>query len=216
MINNLINDDSLKGWIFDLDGVITDTAVYHYQAWKKLADEEGLPFNEEINERLRGVSRRASLEIILNGKVYSEEEITEMMERKNSYYCKLLKKLKPSDVLPGIESLLKKLKMKGRKTAIASASRNTDFIIDYLNIRKYFDGIASGGLVKRAKPAPDIFLHAAGQIKLAVEDCIVLEDAEAGVTGGNTAGFRTIGVGPKERVGHADFQVNETKELEPL
>jgi len=139
-----------------------------------------------------------------------------MMDRKNSYYCKLLEELTPTSILPGVENLLKELKSKGRKTAIASASRNTDFIIDHLKIRKYFDGIASGGFVIRAKPAPDIFLHAAGQITLAVEDCIVIEDAEAGVNGAKTAGFRTIGIGPEERVGQADYQFNSTIGLDPL
>ncbi|MDA3811605.1 MAG: beta-phosphoglucomutase [Spirochaetaceae bacterium] len=213
MINSLINDDTIRGWIFDLDGVITDTAEFHYQAWQKMADEENLIFDKQINEKLRGVSRRASLDIILNGKTLSEDKIQNILEAKNRYYCDLLRKLSEDDILPEIVPLLKKLQSNGKKIAIASASRNTDYIIDHLHIRKYFDGIASGGLVKRAKPAPDIFLHAAGQLGLAVDNCIVIEDAEAGVTGALKAGFRTIGIGPENRVGHANFRFDSTDGL---
>ena len=213
MIDSLINDETIKGWIFDLDGVITDTAVYHYQAWKKLADEESLIFNETINENLRGISRRASLEIILAGKILPDSVMEEMMERKNSYYCELLKNLTSHSVLPGILPLLEKLHLKGRYSAIASASRNTDFIIDHLQIRPYFNGVASGYSVKRPKPAPDIFVHAAGQLKLPVKNCIVIEDAEAGVSGAIEAGFRTIGIGPEERVGHSNYRFSSTNEL---
>jgi len=213
MIQNLINDHSIQGWIFDLDGVITDTAIFHYQAWKQMADEEGYAFNENINEQLRGVSRRASLDVILNGKAETEEKILEMMERKNNFYKKLLDNLTKDDILPGITDLLDKLKAAGRKTAIASASRNTEFILNHLGLNDYFDGVASGGFVVRPKPAPDIFVHAAGQIGLAIENCIVLEDAEAGVKGAAEAGFLTIGVGPETRVGMADFRVDSTGDL---
>ena len=213
MIGTLLNNTSIKGWIFDLDGVITDTAMYHYLAWKKLSDEENLFFNETINEKLRGVSRRASLEIILNGTIIPEDTMNEMMERKNSYYCEFLNKLTSESILPGILPLLNELKRREKKLAIASASRNTEFIIEHLKIGELFDGIASGGFVNRAKPAPDIFLHAAGQIGLAVEYCIVLEDAEAGVSGANTAGFKSIGIGPESRVGHADYRFDSTEEL---
>lgn len=215
MINSIIKIDSIKGWIFDLDGVITDTAVYHYRAWQKMADDEGLIFNEEINEKLRGVSRRASLEIILNGKNLSEDKMSELMKMKNDYYCTLLKNLSTSSILPGILPLLDKLKELGKKLAIASASRNTDFIIDHLNIRQYFDGIASGLHVLRAKPEPDVFLHAAGQIRLPVENCLVVEDAKAGVSGAVIAGFKTIGIGPIERVGHAHYRFDSTLNLNP-
>jgi len=213
MIESLIADKDLKGWIFDLDGVITDTARYHYLAWKKLADEESLVFNEEINEKLRGVSRRASLEIILDGHFIDEETISEMMTRKNSYYCEYLKDLTKNDILPGIMPLLEQLRDKGKKLAIASASRNTEFILEHLDITELFDSIASGGFVIRAKPAPDIFVHAAGQLKLPVSQCIVLEDAEAGVTGALEAGFKTIGIGPQNRVGHADYRFDSTETI---
>jgi len=213
MISDLINDPLIKGWIFDLDGVITDTAKNHYQAWRKLADEENLVFNEHINEKLRGVSRRASLEIILNGKKYSEEKILQMMERKNGYYRESLNSLTSEDILPGILPLLDELKEKGKKLAIGSASRNTEFILTHLDIRPYFDGVATGAHVDRAKPAPDVFIYAAGQIGVAVDNCIVIEDAEAGVSGAKKAGFRTIGIGPEERVGHADVRLDSTEDF---
>jgi len=213
MISDLINDPLIKGWIFDLDGVITDTAKNHYQAWRKLADEENLVFNEHINEKLRGVSRRASLEIILNGKKYSEEKILQMMERKNGYYRESLNSLTSEDILPGILPLLDELKEKGKKLAIGSASRNTEFILTHLDIRPYFDGVATGAHVDRAKPAPDVFVYAAGQIGVAVDNCIVIEDAEAGVSGAKKAGFRTIGIGPEERVGHADVRLDSTEDF---
>ena len=190
MIQSLIADKDLKGWIFDLDGVITDTARYHYLAWKRLSDEEGFPFDEIINEKLRGVSRRASLEIILNGRIFPEEKMAEMMERKNSFYCEFLNQLSEESILPGILDLLNQLKSAGKKLAIGSASRNTDFILDHLGIKHLFDGVACGYHVVRAKPAPDVFIHAAGQLGLYVVDCLVVEDAEAGVTGAKKAGFR--------------------------
>ena len=215
MIGDLIKIEDIKGWIFDLDGVLTDTAIFHYKAWKKMADEEELLFNEIINEKLRGVSRRASLEIILDGADVSEDKIIDMMERKNNYYREMLADLTCDDILPGILPLLETLKSMGKKLAIGSASRNTDFIVEHLKIRKYFDGIAHGGHVNRAKPAPDVFIHAAGQLGLPIDNCIVIEDAEAGVTGALRGGFRAIGVGPKDRVGHATYRFNNTKELNP-
>lgn len=211
-----MKDPQVKGWIFDLDGVITDTARFHYLAWKKLADEEGLPFDEVINEKLRGISRRASLEIILDGRVYSEESMEEMTDRKNGYYRDFLNQLTEKDILPGIIPFLETLKSSGKKLAIGSASRNTEFILEHLGIGSYFDGVASGSFVNRAKPAPDIFIHAAGQLGLPVSACVVLEDAEAGVTGALDGGFRTVGIGPEDRVGHAHERFDSTVELGEL
>lgn len=213
MIDSLIKDSNLKGWIFDLDGVITDTARYHYLAWKKLADEEHLVFDEEINEKLRGVSRRASLGIILDGRIFPEDKIEGMMSRKNAYYCEFLNDLSADSILPGIIPLLDYLKGERKKMAIGSASRNTEFILKHLGIGHYFDGVASGSFVVRAKPAPDVFIHAAGQLGLPVSRCLVVEDAEAGVKGAKEAGFRTIGIGPEERVGFADIRLDSTDEF---
>ena len=135
------------------------------------------------------------------------------MDKKNGYYCQFLEELTDRDILPGIMSILNILKEKGKALAIGSASRNTEFIVDLLGIGSYFDGIASGGFVNRAKPAPDVFIHAAGQLRLPIANCIVIEDAEAGITGAKTAGFKTIGIGPEARVGHADYRFDTTKQL---
>ncbi|MBN2655632.1 MAG: beta-phosphoglucomutase [Spirochaetales bacterium] len=203
----------MEGWIFDLDGVITDTARYHYLAWQKLADEEGLPFDEEINEKLRGISRMASLVIILDGREYPEEKKGEMTDRKNRYYRDFLDQLNPDDILPGVIPFLDRLKSLGKKLAIGSASRNTEFILGHLGIGSYFDGVASGSFVTRAKPAPDVFIHAAGQIGLPVSRCVVVEDAQAGVSGALEGGFRAVGIGPAERVGHGHVRLDSTELL---
>jgi len=209
----MVHDQSVKGWIFDLDGVITNTARYHYLAWKQLADEENLPFNEEINEKLRGISRMASLEIIIGGREYSGERKAEMTERKNRYYRALLDQLGADDILPGILPFFERLKRLGRSLAVGSASRNTEFILERLGLVSWFDGVASGSLVSRAKPAPDIFIHAAGQLGLPVKQCVVVEDAESGVTGALVGGFRTVGIGPSGRVGHAHIRLDSTEQL---
>lgn len=195
---------SIRAFIFDLDGVITDTAEYHYRGWKRLADEEGLPFTREDNERLRGVSRRNSLMLILKGRVYLEEKIQEMMERKNQYYLEYIKEITPRDLLPGAKELLEEIHAAGLKTALGSASKNAGEVIDRLGIRSLFDAIADGYSVERQKPAPDLFLHAAAQLGLPPPECVVVEDAAAGIEAAHAAGFLSIGLGPGERVGHAD------------
>ncbi len=195
----------IKAFIFDLDGVITDTAELHYQAWQKMADEEGYHFNREINERLRGVSRRASLEIILDGKVISEEKIEALMKKKNDDYRELLETITSDDILEGVEQLLSDLKSRGIKIALASASRNAVPILRKLGIYGLFDAIGDGNSVVRAKPEPDVFIHAAGQLKVNAINCVVVEDAEAGVKGAKACGMATVGIGPVSRVGQADF-----------
>jgi len=212
-LDQLVRDQSVTGWIFDLDGVITDTARYHYLAWKHLADEENLPFNEEINEKLRGISRMASLEIIIGGRDYSGERKAEMAERKNLYYRALLDRLGTGDILPGVLPFFERLKGLGRKLAVGSASRNTEYILERLGLTAWFDGVASGAFVSRAKPAPDIFIHAAGQLGLPVKRCVVVEDAESGVSGALEGGFRTVGIGPSGRVGHAHIRLDSTEQL---
>src|SRR6478672_10420369 len=171
----------LRGFIFDLDGVLTDTAEYHYQAWQRLADEIGVPFDRQRNEALRGVSRRHSLELLLAGRTFPEDQIQEMMERKNTYYLELLKQITPRDVLPGVPQLLDELRRAERKLAIGSASKNAREVIQRLQIAHYFDAIADGYSVVRPKPAPDLFVYAAGLLGFQVVDCVVFEDAEAGV-----------------------------------
>jgi beta-phosphoglucomutase len=193
----------LKAFILDLDGVITDTAKYHFQAWKRLADEEGIPFTREDNEHLRGVSRRRSLELLLGEHIgdYTEDQLQEMMDRKNGYYQALLETISEDDFLPGARALIGEIRHRGLKVAVGSASKNTRIVLERLQITDEFDGIADGHSVTRAKPAPDIFIHAAGQVGVPVANCAVVEDAEAGVRAALTGGMVAIGVGPDERVG---------------
>jgi len=195
---------SIRAFIFDLDGVITDTAEYHYRGWKRLADEEGLPFTREDNEHLRGVSRRESLMLILKGRVYPEDKLQEMMERKNRYYLDYIKEITPRDRLPGAKELLEEIRAAGLKTALGSASKNAGEVIDRLGIRSLFDAISDGYSVERQKPAPDLFLHAAAQLGSLPSECAVVEDAAAGIEAAKAGGFRSVGLGPVERVGSAD------------
>jgi beta-phosphoglucomutase len=194
----------IYAFIFDLDGVLTDTAEYHYRAWKRLADEERLPFTRKDNEHLRGVSRRESLMLILKGRVYPEEKIREMMERKNGYYLEFIKEIAPRDLLPGAKELLEEIRAAGLKSALGSASRNAGEVLDRLGIRSLLDAVSDGFSVERQKPAPDLFLHAARQLGLAPSACVVVEDAAAGIEAAIAGGFRTVGLGPRERVGKAE------------
>jgi beta-phosphoglucomutase len=194
----------IKAFIFDLDGVITDTAEYHYRGWKRLADEEGLAFTREDNEQLRGIPRRESLLLILKDRTYPEEKILEMMTRKNNYYLEFIRDISPSDLLPGAKELLEEIRAAGLKNALGSASKNAAEVLDRLGIRSLFDAISDGHSVERQKPAPDLFLHAAGQLGLGPEDCVVVEDAAAGIEAANAGGFHSIGLGPWERVAKAD------------
>jgi beta-phosphoglucomutase len=191
--------------IFDLDGVLTDTAEYHFRAWKRLADEEGIPFTREDNEKLRGVSRRRSLEIILDGREVPEDEFQAMMDRKNGYYQGFLNGISPDDLLPGVDALLDDVRRAGLKIAVASASRNAATVVDNLKLRDRIDALADGHSPGRPKPAPDLFLHAAHLLDLPPTCCVVVEDAEAGIAGGVAAGMVTVGIGPESRVGRADL-----------
>src|SRR5829696_4309448 len=156
----------IRAFIFDLDGVLTDTAEYHYRGWKRLADEEGLAFTREDNEQLRGIPRRESLLLILKDRKYAEEKILEMMQRKNKYYLEFIREISPRDLLPGTKELLEEIRAAGLKNALGSASKNAIEILDRLGIRSLFDAIADGHSVERQKPAPDLFLHAASQLGL--------------------------------------------------
>jgi len=194
----------VKGFIFDLDGVLTDTAEYHYRGWKRLADELGIPFTREDNESLRGIPRLASLRLILKGREYPEDEIQEMMERKNGYYLEFIKDIAPRDVLPGARELLEEIRAAGLRSALGSASKNAREVVERLGIAELLDAISDGNSVEFQKPAPDLFLHAAAQLGLSPSECIVVEDAAAGIEAAQAGGFRSVGLGPRERVGEAD------------
>lgn len=202
---NFVAPPYIRAIIFDLDGVLTDTAEYHFQAWKRLADEEGIPFTREDNEKLRGVSRRRSLELLLGDRQVGEGAFQEMMERKNDYYREMLKQITPAELLPGVPELLRGLREAGLKIAIASASKNASDVVDRLEIRDRIDVLADGFSPGRPKPAPDLFLHAAEQLDVPPVQCVCVEDAEAGIEAGRAAGMVTVGLGPPERVGRADL-----------
>lgn len=196
----------IRGVIFDLDGVLTDTAELHYRAWKKLADEEGWPFDRRINERLRGVSRRASLEIILDGRRIPEEQMVACMERKNRYYQEMLDSISPADLYPGVRETIRFLKAHRVRIGVGSASRNAPRILRQLQIAECFDFIGDGGMVDRTKPEADIFVFVAGALGVPVSECLVVEDAEAGIAAARVCGMHTIGIGPRERVGAAEHR----------
>jgi len=206
----------INAFILDLDGVITNTAEFHYLAWKSLADEEEIVFTRKDNEALRGVSRRQSLEYLLGDRKqdYSEEQILKMMARKNEYYQEMLAEITEADFLPGAQSLLEELKQRGLKVAIGSASKNTRKVLSQLSILDFFDGIADGNMIVRAKPKPDVFIFAAGAIGVPVSNCVVVEDAESGIQAAITAGMTTVGVGPSERVNNAHFQYESTAHID--
>lgn len=193
----------IRGLIFDLDGVLTDTSEYHYLAWKRLADQEGIPFDRQANDALRGVSRRDSLMILLGDRPATEGQIREMMERKNWYYQELIQSIGPENLLPGARELLIELKEAGLKVAIGSASRNARSVIQKLGISGWIDTVSDGHSVERQKPAPDLFLHAAAHLGLEPAQCVVVEDAASGVEAALAAGMWTVGSGPASRVGAA-------------
>ena len=195
---------TIRAFLFDLDGVLTDTAEGHYLAWKQLADEEGLPFTREDNEALRGVSRRESLALLLKGRAIPEEQAQAWMERKNSYYLDRIRSVTPADLLPGGRELLEEIRAAGLKIAIASASKNAGEVVDRLGIRSMIDFLADGHSVQRTKPAPDLFLFAAQGLGEPPGTCVVVEDAASGISAAQAAGMRTVGLGPVERVGAAD------------
>lgn len=193
----------IRGFIFDLDGVLTDTAEYHYRAWQKLADEEGIPFDRQANEALRGVSRRESLLLMLGDRPYSEAQIQEMMNRKNRYYVESIENISAADLLPGAIAFLDELRQAGIKIAIGSGSKNARTVLEKLGITQKVDAIADGYSVQRAKPAPDLFLFAAKELGLQPNQCVVVEDAAAGIEAALAARMWTIGIGPVSRVGAA-------------
>lgn len=200
----------IKGCIFDLDGVIVDTAKYHFLAWKKLATMLNIDFTEEDNERLKGVSRMASLDIILEigNRVYDEKTKEEYASLKNKWYLDYINRMMPDEILPGSLEFISELKYSGIKVALGSASRNTPLILERLGIRKLFDAVADGNVVSKAKPDPEVFLTAARMIGVPLEECIVFEDAVAGIEAALNAGMRCIGIGSEKTLKDAHFVIS--------
>lgn len=206
----------MKGYIFDLDGVIVDTAKYHYQAWQKLAYELGFEFSEVHNERLKGVSRLDSLNIVLNvGQIYdiSKKEKDALTERKNQYYLELIKNIDEKDILLGVKDYLIKIRKSGAKTALGSASKSGRMIIEKVGLTSLFDVIVDGNIISKAKPDPEVFLKAAELLKIDPQNCIVVEDAKAGVTAAKRAGMYCIGIGSMEQLQEANVVISGTEAL---
>ncbi len=195
----------IRAFLFDLDGVLTDTSEFHFLAWKRLGEDLNIPFNREQNEALRGVSRRESLALLLQGKIITEEEAQQLMERKNQYYVDYIKNVTQSNLLPGAGEILVELTSMGLKRMIVSASKNAALVIKLLQIGDLIDGVIDGTFPARSKPAPDLFLLAARQINLKPQSCLVLEDAAAGIEAAHAAGMPAVGLGPVERVGAAEL-----------
>lgn len=190
---------SIHAVIFDLDGVIVSTDEYHYQAWRALAGRLGIPFNREDNERLRGVSRMESLEVILEkwtGTPFPDGEKRRMAEEKNGIYRSSLNRLTHADILPGVASMLHELKQRGVRIAIGSSSRNAAAILKAIGLAGSFDEVVDGTHIANSKPHPEVFLLAAQRLGVAPKHCLVVEDAAAGVEAAVAAGMRVLGLGP--------------------
>ena len=207
--------DMIKGAIFDLDGVIVDTAKYHYLAWARLAEELGFQFTLQDNERLKGVSRARSLEILLEvgGKSFSEAEKSILAEKKNNWYVDFIRQVDESELLKGAREYITGLKKQGIKVALGSASKNAPMILENLNIAGLFDAVIDGNKVSKAKPDPEVFSLGALELGLDPADCVVFEDAEAGVEAAKRAGMRAVGIGNREILKNADFVVSGLFEL---
>lgn len=199
----------IKACLFDLDGVLVDSAKYHYLAWKALADKLGFEFTEKDNERLKGVSRMASLDILLEigGITMSADEKEKAAYEKNELYKSYISKMTPDEILPGVEDFLKEIKSLGIKTSLGSASKNSGIIMEKTGLSKYFDAIADGTMVSKAKPDPEVFLKGAELLGMKPEDCVVFEDAEAGVQAAHNAGMRAVGIGSPATLGKAEIVI---------
>ena len=204
-----------KGIIFDLDGVICHTDKYHYQAWKKLADKLGIYFDEKINNRLRGVSRMESLEIILekSDKTYDKQEKIRFAEEKNSLYKELLQKMTPEDLSQEVKTTLEQLKEKGFKLAIGSSSKNAKFILERIGLSEFFDAVSDGNNITQSKPSPEVFLKAAEYLGLEPGACLVVEDAEAGLQAAVNGGMDCAGIGDASGSSLATYKLNSFKDL---
>lgn len=205
----------LRGCIFDLDGVIVDTAKYHFMAWRRLAKELGFIFTLEDNEALKGVSRMASLEILLSkgGISVSQKEKEVLAARKNGWYVEFISGMKPGEILPGSMQLLKNLRKEGILTAIGSASKNAGTILDGIGLREMFDVIIDGNKISSAKPDPEVFLKGAEEMKLSPSQCVVFEDAQAGIEAAIAGGMKCVGVGSPELLGRADIIIPDLRKI---
>lgn len=202
--------------IFDLDGVIVSTDEYHYKAWKRIADEENIYFDAQINQKLRGVSRLESLEIILEktDKTYTIQEKENLAQRKNNYYRELLKDLTPQDILPGVINLLNILKKKSIKIAIGSSSKNTGAILKKIGLDAMFDAVVDGNQIKNSKPDPEVFLLAAKALGVEASNCAVVEDADAGIKAALAAEMKAVAVGDAQSNMNSSYRLSDLAKVD--
>ncbi len=205
----------IKGIVFDLDGVIVSTDRFHYEAWKAIADQEGIYFDEKINDRLRGVSRMASLDIILEraSRQYDEEEKLALATKKNEIYRGLLSRLSPSDVEEADREALEELRSRGYKLAVGSSSKNTPLILEKIGLGSFFDAVADGNQITHSKPNPEVFLLAAKLIDIDPSEGAVVEDAEAGIDAAKAGGFLAVGIGGAASYYRADRKIASLVDL---
>jgi beta-phosphoglucomutase len=202
----------IKACIFDLDGVIVDTAHYHYLAWKRLAGELGIDLTLEDNERLKGVSRSRSLEIILElgNKKLTPEKMEELADRKNGWFVEYIDAMKPDEIFPGVKKLISEIRQASIQTALASSSKNARRVVELLGLADLFHAIVDGTMITHSKPHPEIFLLAARQLAIEPKFCVVFEDAEAGVEAALAAGMKCVGVGSPAQLSKANLVVSKT------
>lgn len=206
---------TVKACLFDLDGVIVDTAVYHFQAWRRLANELGFDFTEHQNEQLKGISRMESLELILQwgGVSLSEAEKLDWATKKNQWYLDLVLQMTPKEVLPGVPAFLDTLRANGIKIALGSASKNSKLILEKIQMLDYFDAIIDGNNITKGKPDPQVFLMGAEATHSLPSECVVFEDAVAGIQAAKAGGMKAIGVGSPEILTEADFVISTFEEM---
>lgn len=198
---------AINAFLFDLDGVIVDTAIYHYQAWKRLANELGFDISEEFNEGLKGVSRVDSLNLILahGGLTLPDEKKTELATQKNEWYLELVSRMTPNDILPGVASFFAQVRHAGLKTALGSVSKNAPLILERIEMTDVFDAVIDGNKISKGKPDPEVFTKGAAELGVRPDECVVFEDAVAGVEAGKRGGMFVVGIGTPEVLTQADL-----------
>ena len=204
-----------KGFIFDLDGVIVDTAKYHFLAWQKLAHSIGVDFTKEQNEQLKGISRLKSLQKILDwgGIILPTKNFNALMSKKNKDYLQYIENMDTSEILVDVPRILKQLEIQNQGIALGSASKNAKIILEKVNLKQIFEAIIDGNDITKGKPDPEVFLKAATALSIKPEDCIVFEDSTAGVTATNTANMISIGIGEKSVLNKADYVFTDFTEI---
>jgi beta-phosphoglucomutase len=213
---NTEHETLIKAVLFDLDGVIVFTDRYHYLGWKRLADENGWAFDEEVNNGCRGVPRMESLEVILrhNGVELPDAEKEELASKKNAYYVELLSDINEADVYPGAVDFLKRLRSTGVKIALCSSSKNAPLVLESLGLEAYFDAVVTGADIQKAKPDPEIFLLGASRVGVEPGKCVVFEDAPSGVAGALAAGMKCVGVGSPELLTEAPVTIEDYQSID--